>query len=192
MTLTRKLLAVLGPFGLVACSAPSHGHRTPTAQAPATVNPPAEAGNDRPGEEAAPPSTSPGPVDTTTPEPEPEPTVTTVTMTVPTTPRRTTTTFTLPERADEELSDAEWYATQPGYGPWSIPTYVVMCESGGSWTAQNASGAAGPYQLMPEHFGGKSALTQSQAAQHAKAAYLWNGGVNTASGLGPQNWKACL
>lgn len=77
-------------------------------------------------------------------------------------------------------------------GEWAIPTYVVMCESGGSWTAQNASGAAGPYQLMPEHFGGESALNQTRAAQHAKAAYLWNGGVNTRSGLGPQNWKACL
>lgn len=77
-------------------------------------------------------------------------------------------------------------------GEWVIPTYVVMCESDGQWNAENASGAAGPYQLMPEHFGGESALNQSQAAQHAKAAYLWNGGVNTRSGLGPQNWKACL
>ena len=120
--------------------------------------------------------------------------VTTVTVSKlpPTTSGATVTTFVLPEKADEDLTDAEWYATQPGYGPWSIPTYVVMCESGGSWDAENASGAAGPYQLMPEHFGGESALNQSQAAQHAKAAYLWNGGVNTRSGLGPQNWKACL
>lgn len=50
----------------------------------------------------------------------------------------------------------------------------------------------GPYQLMPEHFGGESALNQSREAQHAKAAELWNGGVNTRSGLGPQNWTACL
>lgn len=71
-------------------------------------------------------------------------------------------------------------------GEWAIPTYIVMCESGGSWTALNASGASGPYQLMPEHFGGELAMNQSRAAQHAKAAELWNGG------RGRSNWAACL
>jgi hypothetical protein len=43
-------------------------------------------------------------------------TSTTVTMTVPTTPRRTTTTFTLPE-AETEETDEEWWEAQPGYVP---------------------------------------------------------------------------
>lgn len=145
-------------------------------------------------------SIQPEPATTTTTEPPAPVTTVTVSKLPPDTRGATSTTVrprplpttTLPENDAAALTDAERYATQPGYGPWSIPTYVVMCESGGSWTAENASGAAGPYQLMPEHFGGQSALNQSREAQHAKAAYLWNGGVNTRSGLGPQNWKACL
>lgn len=69
---------------------------------------------------------------------------------------------------------------------WSIPTYIVMCESGGDWNAYNPSGPSGPYQLMPFHFGGELAMYQSQAAQHAKAAELWNGG------RGRSHWAACL
>ena len=71
-------------------------------------------------------------------------------------------------------------------GEWAIPTYIVMCESGGDWYAHNASGASGPYQIMPMHFGGELAMNQSRAAQHAKAAELWNGG------RGRSHWAACL
>lgn len=76
--------------------------------------------------------------------------------------------------------------TAPVTSGWSIPTYIVMCESGGDWNAYNASGASGPYQLMPMHFGGELAMHQSRAAQHAKAAELWNGG------RGKGHWEACL
>lgn len=69
---------------------------------------------------------------------------------------------------------------------WAIPTYIVMCESGGDWDAYNASGASGPYQIMPMHFGGELAMNQSRAAQHAKAAELWDGGA------GKSHWAACL
>lgn len=34
-------------------------------------------------------------------------------------------------------------------GPYSIPAYIVECESGGDYAAQNASGAYGAYQIMP-------------------------------------------
>jgi hypothetical protein len=105
-------------------------------------------------------------------------------VTVPTTRARSAPT-TAPYVAPEPVASG-------GDGAWAIPTAVVMCESKGRWDAENASGAAGPYQLMPEHFGGESALNQSRQAQHDMAAYLWNGGVNTKSGLGPQNWEACL
>lgn len=72
-------------------------------------------------------------------------------------------------------------------GEWAIPTYIVMCESGGDWMAYNpASGASGPYQLMPMHFGGALAMHQSRAAQHAKAAELWDGG------RGRNHWRDCL
>lgn len=72
------------------------------------------------------------------------------------------------------------------YGEWAIPAYIVMCESQGQWDAINPSGASGPYQLMPLHFGGELAMNQSRSAQHAKAAQLWNGGE------GRYHWAACL
>lgn len=31
---------------------------------------------------------------------------------------------------------------------WAIPYAIVRCESGGSWSAYNPSGAEGPYQLL--------------------------------------------
>lgn len=74
------------------------------------------------------------------------------------------------------------------YNGWAIPEYIVACETGGtfSWTAYNPSGASGPYQLMPMHFGGELAMNQPREAQHAKAAQLWNGG------RGKSHWSACL
>lgn len=40
-------------------------------------------------------------------------------------------------------------APYPGGGSWwSVPWYIVSCESGGRWSAYNPSGAVGPYQLM--------------------------------------------
>ena len=35
-------------------------------------------------------------------------------------------------------------------GPYSIPAYIVMCESGGDYSAVNpSSGAGGAYQILP-------------------------------------------
>ena len=51
----------------------------------------------------------------------------------------------------------------PAYlgGPYSIPTYIVMCESGGNYHALNASsGAGGAYQILPSTwraYGGEGA-----------------------------------
>ena len=62
------------------------------------------------------------------------------------------------------------------YGRWAIPAYIVMCESKGSYTAQNPSGAYGAYQLMPTwwgHLGRKPTPRE----QDAIAARLWNGGA---------------
>jgi hypothetical protein len=111
-----------------------------------------------------------------------EPTTTTTEPAPVTTaaPRRTTTTVPLPAMAQPTVHGGQ------AYGEWAIPAYIVMCESGGRWDAYNASGASGPYQIMPMHFGGELAMNQSRAAQHAMAAKLWNGGA------GARNWAACL
>lgn len=123
------------------------------------------------------------------PEPEPEapaeavaPPAEPVPVTEPERVHRTTTTIYEPPAPQARTTRGEAVGT----GGWAIPEYIVMCESGGDWNAANRSGAAGPYQLMPEHFGGESALSQSPAAQHAKAAELWAGGA------GASHWQACL
>ena len=69
------------------------------------------------------------------------------------------------------------------YGKWSIPWYVVACESGGSWGAYNPSGAAGPYQVMPEWgrpWPADSVATMAE--HHVIAARIWAGGS------GASNW----
>lgn len=113
---------------------------------------------------------------TTTTEPEP---TTTVAPVIPS--------ATAPARSLQPV------ATTPAgpllaYGEWAIPEYIVGCETGYtySWNAYNASsGAAGPYQLMPEWFG-DDARNHSHAEQSAMAARIWNGGK------GASNWAACL
>lgn len=63
----------------------------------------------------------------------------------------------------------------------AIDCSVMWCESGGSYTAENPSGAYGKYQLMPEwwsHLGRKPA----PAEQDRIAAELWAGGA------GRSNW----
>lgn len=63
-------------------------------------------------------------------------------------------------------------------GPYSIPTYIVMCESGGDYSALNpSSGAGGAYQIMPstwEAYGGKGLPhLASKAEQDRIAALIW-------------------
>ena len=63
-------------------------------------------------------------------------------------------------------------------GPYSIPTYIVMCESGGDYGAVNpSSGAGGAYQILPstwELYGGKGEPQNgSKAEQDRIAAEIW-------------------
>lgn len=63
-------------------------------------------------------------------------------------------------------------------GPYSIPTYIVMCESGGNYGAVNpSSGAGGAYQILPstwQLYGGKgSPESAPKAEQDAIAAQIW-------------------
>jgi len=71
-------------------------------------------------------------------------------------------------------------------GPYSIPTYIVMCESGGNYSALNpSSGAGGAYQILPstwELYGGKGAPHEaSKAEQDRIAAEIW-------ADSGPSAW----
>jgi septal ring factor EnvC (AmiA/AmiB activator) len=63
-------------------------------------------------------------------------------------------------------------------GPFSIPSYIVMCESGGNYGAVNASsGAGGAYQILPstwELYGGQGEPQNApKAEQDQIAAEIW-------------------
>jgi muramidase (phage lysozyme) len=71
-------------------------------------------------------------------------------------------------------------------GPYAIPTYIVMCESGGNYSALNpSSGAGGAYQIIPSTwaaYGGEGTPhTASKAEQDAIAAQIW-------ADSGPSAW----
>jgi peptidoglycan hydrolase CwlO-like protein len=75
------------------------------------------------------------------------------------------------EQAEEEVA-------QNLGGPYSIPTYIVMCESGGDYSALNpSSGAGGAYQIIPstwEAYGGEGLPQEaSRAEQDRIAALIW-------------------
>jgi len=77
------------------------------------------------------------------------------------------------DRASAEATVERWLG-----GPYSIPTYIVMCESGGNYSALNpSSGAGGAYQILPSTwalYGGKGAPHQaSKAEQDSIAAQIW-------------------
>jgi septal ring factor EnvC (AmiA/AmiB activator) len=63
-------------------------------------------------------------------------------------------------------------------GPYSIPTYIVMCESGGNYGALNpSSGAGGAYQILPstwELYGGQGEPQNAPKAEQDRiAAEIW-------------------
>ena len=80
-------------------------------------------------------------------------------------------------------------AGAPAYlgGPYSIPTYIVMCESGGNYHAVNASsGAGGAYQILPSTwaaYGGQGAPQDAPKAEQDRiAAEIWRDS-------GPSAWS---
>ena len=63
-------------------------------------------------------------------------------------------------------------------GPYTIPAYIVMCESGGDYGALNASsGAGGAYQILPstwELYGGQGEPQNAPKAEQDRiAAEIW-------------------
>ncbi|HKB49891.1 MAG TPA: transglycosylase family protein [Solirubrobacterales bacterium] len=76
-------------------------------------------------------------------------------------------------RAAAEETVGRWLG-----GPYSIPTYIVMCESGGNYGAVNpSSGAGGAYQVLPSTwslYGGQGAPQDAPKAEQDRiAAEIW-------------------
>jgi len=64
------------------------------------------------------------------------------------------------------------------FGDWAIPQAIVLCESGGNYSALNpSSGAGGAYQILPstwKAYGGKGLPHQgSRSEQDRIAALIW-------------------
>jgi peptidoglycan hydrolase CwlO-like protein len=96
------------------------------------------------------------------------------------------------EQADQQSSSSSSSSStsgSPAYlgGPYSIPTYIVMCESGGNYHALNASsGAGGAYQILPSTWAAYGGQGEPQNAPKAEqdriAAEIW-------SDSGPSAWS---
>lgn len=76
-------------------------------------------------------------------------------------------------RAEAETTVERWLG-----GPYSIPTYIVMCESGGNYSALNpSSGAGGAYQILPSTwklYGGQGEPQNAPKAEQDRiAAEIW-------------------
>ncbi|MFN8217242.1 MAG: transglycosylase family protein [Solirubrobacterales bacterium] len=83
-------------------------------------------------------------------------------------------------RKAQEASEAEAAAEVGRWlgGPYSIPSYIVMCESGGDYSAVNpSSGAGGAYQILPstwELYGGQGEPQNAPKAEQDRiAAEIW-------------------
>jgi len=84
-------------------------------------------------------------------------------------------------RAEAEAEVGRWLG-----GPYSIPTYIVMCESGGNYSALNpSSGAGGAYQILPstwELYGGQGEPQNAPKAEQDRiAGEIW-------ADSGPSAW----
>ncbi len=76
-------------------------------------------------------------------------------------------------RAEAESTVERWLG-----GPFSIPSYIVMCESGGNYSALNpSSGAGGAYQILPstwQLYGGQGEPQNAPKAEQDRiAAEIW-------------------
>lgn len=76
-------------------------------------------------------------------------------------------------RTEAESAVERWLG-----GPYSIPAYIVMCESGGNYSALNSSsGAGGAYQILPstwQLYGGQGEpQNASKPEQDRIAAEIW-------------------
>ncbi len=76
-----------------------------------------------------------------------------------------------------ESSGGSSDSSSSGSGGYSIPSYIVECESGGDYSARNPSGAGGAYQMMPETFhaygGSGDPASASKSEQDRVAARIY-------------------
>jgi septal ring factor EnvC (AmiA/AmiB activator) len=93
------------------------------------------------------------------------------------------------QAAQQSSSSSSGSSGSPAYlgGPYSIPTYIVMCESGGNYHALNSSsGAGGAYQILPSTWAAYGGQGEPQNAPKAEqdriAAEIW-------SDSGPGAWS---
>jgi septal ring factor EnvC (AmiA/AmiB activator) len=82
------------------------------------------------------------------------------------------------ESEEEATASAEEEVGRWLGGPFTIPTYIVMCESGGNYSAINpSSGAGGAYQILPstwELYGGEGEPQNAPKAEQDRiAAEIW-------------------
>ena len=96
----------------------------------------------------------------------------------------------LEQQLEEQQQAAAAESGTPAFlgGPYSIPTYIVMCESGGNYHALNSSsGAGGAYQILPSTwraYGGEGAPQDAPKEEQDRiAAEIWRDS-------GPSAW-AC-
>jgi septal ring factor EnvC (AmiA/AmiB activator) len=93
------------------------------------------------------------------------------------------------QEQQQQSSSGSSGSGSPAYlgGPYSIPTYIVMCESGGNYHALNASsGAGGAYQILPSTWRAYGGQGEPQDApkeeQDRIAAEIW-------ADSGPSAWS---
>jgi peptidoglycan hydrolase CwlO-like protein len=91
--------------------------------------------------------------------------------------------------AEQQAAEQQAGSGAPAYpgGPYAIPTYIVMCESGGNYRAHNSSsGAGGAYQILPSTwraYGGQGTPQDApQEEQDRIAAQIW-------ADSGPSAWS---
>jgi peptidoglycan hydrolase CwlO-like protein len=92
-------------------------------------------------------------------------------------------------RVAELVAEQQQAFSAPAYsgGPYAIPTYIVMCESGGNYQALNpSSGAGGAYQILPSTwraYGGEGLPHQAPKEEQDRiAAQIW-------ADSGPSAWS---
>lgn len=129
----------------------------------------------------------------TTPPPQATPPTTTTTSVVPQPPDVTELDWEALARLSKHTARASRGSTRPRnrVGGDLPPLHVVMCESGGSYTAENPrSTASGRYQIVDSSWNGYRGYSHAADAppdvQDAKAREMWNGG------RGASHWSQCL
>ena len=92
-------------------------------------------------------------------------------------------------RVAELFAEQQQASAGPVYsgGPYAIPTYIVICESGGNYAALNqSSGAGGAYQILPSTwsaYGGEGLPHQAPKEEQDRiAAQIW-------ADSGPSAWS---